>query len=802
MTTMAPARWAAVEATFPIEAEAAPRRPRRSALDSASPAQVVGALPGLPSWPARGKEVSRLRLATSRMLEWLDTLPGDGWQAKWQSAEQQFGSRWRDWSFAGVCATVRSVQHRKQELSRGLGCLIKLRVIKPSYPFLASYSPNQLFIEVRAQVSPELFARMEQSTRDRGVGEEHFRRALNLLTMLVIHLGVGLQDLTIADLLAFQLAAKRRSRDCTYQGSHVAWQMLVDIDVFPPGSTLRSAIYTGQLTSAQLVDKYGFVKGPVRDLLIRYFDERRTRIDYNTLRALAMMLVGQFWADIERHHPDLATIDLPRDVAQAWKDRVRAPRPGRETRNRWDVLMAVRAFYADIAEWALSDPSWAPWVSQSPVRRDEIEGSSKRGRTTAAMHQRIRERLPHLPRLVDSAEQWKSDRAALLATAAHTAVDAIVEHGGVTYRRIAPGEHRAARGQRPNHVVIENLADASWTNVSVAEDEAFWAWAVIETLRLTGVRIEELLELTQLAIVSHRLSDTGELVPLLQIVPSKTDVERLLLVTPELASVLAAIISRIRDSDGTVPLVARYDDYERVAGPQLPHLFQHHDGFQHRNGWRVDVLHHDLVRNLLTGALARSGITDAAGRPVRYTPHDFRRMFATEAVTGGLPIHIAAKVLGHADINTTQAYTAVYQEDLIRSYRTFVDQRRALRPSKEYREPTDSEWTEFQQHFSLRKVELGDCGRPYGTPCAHEHACVRCPMLRVDPRQRQRLIEIIRNLAERVKEAKANNWHGDVEGLTTSLNAAQNKIAHLDRAARNHPGPTVLGFPGSPNEHR
>jgi hypothetical protein len=99
-------------------------------------------------------------------------------------------------------------------------------------------------------------------------------------------------------------------------------------------------------------------------------------------------------------------------------------------------------------------------------------------------------------------------------------------------------------------------------------------------------------------------------------------------------------------------------------------------------------------------------------------------MFATDAVTGGLPIHIAAKVLGHANINTTQSYTAVYQDDLIRSYRAYVDRRRAIRPSDEYREPTEAEWAEFQQHFHLRKIELGDCGRPYGTPCAHEHVCL------------------------------------------------------------------------------
>ena len=69
-------------------------------------------------------------------------------------------------------------------------------------------------------------------------------------------------------------------------------------------------------------------------------------------------------------------------------------------------------------------------------------------------------------------------------------------------------------------------------------------------------------------------------------------------------------------------------------------------------------------------------------------------------------------------------------------------------------------------------------------------------MLRVDPRQRGRLIEIIRNLAQRIHEAKDNGWHGEAEGLTVSLQAAENKLTGLDRAGRNHPGPTPLGLPG------
>ena len=71
-------------------------------------------------------------------------------------------------------------------------------------------------------------------------------------------------------------------------------------------------------------------------------------------------------------------------------------------------------------------------------------------------------------------------------------------------------------------------------------------------------------------------------------------------------------------------------------------------------------------------------------------------------------------------------------------------------------------------------------------------------MLRVDPRQRQRLIEIIRSLAGRIDEAKASGWHGEVRGLTVSLHAAENKIAGLDRAMGRRPSPTLLGLSGMP----
>jgi hypothetical protein len=154
-------------------------------------------------------------------------------------------------------------------------------------------------------------------------------------------------------------------------------------------------------------------------------------------------------------------------------------------------------------------------------------------------------------------------------------------------------------------------------------------------------------------------------------------------------------------------------------------------------------------------------------------------------------VHITAKILGHESIATTQTYVAIYDQDVIDPHRAFIAGRRALRPSEEYREPTDSEWDEFLGHFAARKLELGTCGRANGTGCQHEHSCIRCPMLCPDPTQQSRLEEIIANLTERITEATEHGWLGDVDGLTTSLNAAKQKLTEMRRTATNLGMPTT-----------
>lgn len=104
------------------------------------------------------------------------------------------------------------------------------------------------------------------------------------------------------------------------------------------------------------------------------------------------------------------------------------------------------------------------------------------------------------------------------------------------------------------------------------------------------------------------------------------------------------------------------------------------------------------------------------------------------------------------------------------------------RPGEEYRDLTAQEWDEVLAHFELRKVALGTCGRDHGTPCAHENACVRCPLLRVDPDQMPRLQGIHANLVDRLEEAKQQGWLGEVAAIRTTLAAAAQKLEAISAA--------------------
>ncbi|HEX9176746.1 MAG TPA: site-specific integrase [Mycobacterium sp.] len=726
------------------------------------------------------------------LLDWLADQPGQTWQQRWIATGADADGRcWRQIP----AQWLREHGHPKEWLQywlfRALLAAIAADLIRPSLSWLvtAAFRRGTLLNVVSGYRDPDGFARLRAlCSADSDINAAAANRTTNRAALILAAKGGTLADITPGDVLAlFDVEADTHAT--SVGATHLFYRVLHALGGFgaEAPATLRELRAAGQRSPEELIDRYELVCQPIRNLLVDYLRERQPALDYTSLDALAHYLGGLFWSDLERHHPGISSLHLSAEVASAWKQRLRTitkvsrgadgktVRTTAERVNYRKCLTPVRAFYLDLACWAAEDPArWGPWVVPCPVGAEEVNQRRDKRRRKSRMDARTRERLPVLPVLVRDLDERRKTAAALLDAARRTEPGQQFSVAEQTLTRIRPGHSAAAK------IWVQEPQTGKRRDLGWEEDRAFWTFAAVEVLRSTGIRIEELTELSHHSLVQYRLPSTGEMVPLLQITPSKTDAERLLVVSPELAEVLSAIINRVRGATGAIPLVRAYDKAERNWSPPLPLLFQRRVGFEHR------AISSQAIRRMLTAAIDHTRLTDpAAGEPLRFTPHDFRRLFITDAVLNGVPPHIAQVIAGHRDINVTLGYKAVYPDEAIQSHLAFLARRRALRPTDEYRQPTDEEWQRFLGHFERRKVSIGTCGRAFGTPCIHEHACVRCALLWPDPAQRSRLVEICDNLQARIAEAEREGWLGEVEGLQVSLAGAKDKLAQLDRRSTN-----------------
>ncbi|MFF7237734.1 tyrosine-type recombinase/integrase [Streptomyces collinus] len=732
------------------------------------------------------------RRGAKNILRWLQDHSGDTWQQRWNAspAASSTGSQWNKlaagWTGYGA-ANANGI------LNSGLFALVCADVLRPSLRWQLTRASTNLRAVICQHRDPAGFTRLQQMVGAEAWSSHLGILAKNVLVKLVVAKGGGLADITVGDAVEY-LEAFRENRPGSY-GQSLFYSWLRDLGHLPPDApaTLRFLARTsGQVSVEQLVDRYNPQSKPIRDLLVEYLKERQPSMDYTSLEDASRTLVRNFWLQIERIQPGIDTLRLPPEVAAAWKQASRTKVERRrlpdgsvhetvtERANYGSLMMGVRGFYLDLAHWAVEEPErWGPWVAPCPVSDADASTSKHEKRLKAKMDQRTRERLPALSTVVRVArENWIEAREGMDALRA-APLGGQFTFRGSTYTR-----------QKQDSSTPFRAYDESGQRVhfGLIEERAFWAWATIEFLQHTGVRIEEMLEASHHSLIQYKLPTNGEVVPLLQVAPSKTDEERLLLVSPELADVLSTIIARVRDPrTGAVPMLPSYDVAEKIWNPPMPLLFQWTYG-----GQRTTVSR-NLIRRGINEVMERTGLTDSADQPLDFAPHDFRRIFITDAIRSGLPPHIAQVLAGHSDINTTMGYNAIYPADAIEAHRAFIARRRSLRPSEEYRTPTNEEWDAFLAHFEKRKLSLGTCARAFGTSCIHEHACVRCSLLRPEPSQRDRLIEIRDNLINRISEAQREGWLGEVEGLEISLAGAEDKLAQLDAALK--PMVIHLGLP-------
>ncbi|MFC8532072.1 tyrosine-type recombinase/integrase [Nocardia sp. NPDC057227] len=720
----------------------------------------------LPPSLSRLDPVTRYTRALQDWFDWIDTIPGATYQARWiASGADTDAATWLD---------ARSANHHERDrFARALEAMIVCGAIRPGYRFLLTLRSKRLWATWREEHETTVFAELARHAEE--LARSHWAVGATLLDFvrICIRTGKPLAALTVEDLLDYRAAVIEVKGPNNSISCASAYHCGRAAGLFTDGPAEFTAVLTAtQRSPAEIVNQYPITNPAMRILLREYLTERRPDMDYVSFSQLAHRLCQLFWCDIEAHHPDIADHRLDRAVIEAWKQRLMTLPDGALRKRPGEILLAVRCFYLDLNHWANDAPHrWAQWAAPSPVtRQDARVNPRERRRETARIHARTRELAPQLPKLIASTRRHLDHCTELLRLARATEPGASFTLDDHLYSR--PTE-RPGSARRP----ALRAEDESLLAPHSLEHQAFWCWAMVEVLRHTGIRIEELLELTHHSIQPYR-QPGGTIVPLLQIAPSKTDAERVIPAGPELASVLAQIIARITTTDGAIPIVIRHDEHERCWSEPMPYLFQY------RLAWRARAFNSTTLREYLATALTRAGFR------ARLTPHDFRRLFATDAVNGGLPVHIAAQLLGHHNLDTTMGYTAIYPDEVFTRYQQFLTRRRAERPTEEYRTPTTAELAGFASHFGARRIELGNCVRPYSTPCVHEHACLRCPFQQIDPDQLPRLEQIRADITVRIDTARTRQWLGDIDQLSTTLTHLDAKRDQLLTLLA-HPGPAL-----------
>ncbi|MFE2912434.1 tyrosine-type recombinase/integrase [Kitasatospora indigofera] len=760
-------------------------------------ADLASAVPSSTSVSAARKR----RAGVHILFEHLETFPGTTWQDRWEA------SGFNDEDALPVNTLGRSGgTHDGHFVTSALRMAFAARIIRPS---ISGFRANRFVTYPEdfrvVQKDPRLDEYFAAADARRTFSEVHRHRAKFDLACALTTQGIDLADLTPSALLHYSLESKRLGvahggNDTSRFAALGAWEILHGIGHFPPGTppTLRTFIYAGQRTVEELVDLYDIRKADVRQLLIDYLTRRRADTDYGTLQNLARNLAGLFWNIVEEIEPGQRDLNLGQELYDQWRAEIQYWRKNGETdrtRRRTDVtsiLLAVRGLYMDLHSWAVAEPQrWARWVAPCPILPRDLKGFGKRRReTNRRMADRTRVRQPLLPVLVRHVEDRHEHLAGLLETARLVPLGEAFTHHGQRYSRTDSREdRRLAKLLADPAVRVVDPATGESLNLTLAEDSAFWEWAAVEVLRHSGIRVEELVELTHLSIRQYERPN-GEVIALLVVAPSKSERERVIPMSAELFHVVAQIVRRLTRGGRPIMVVSRYDTHEKTLSEPMPFLFQR------QLGTVLGVMSPSTVLSMIGRSCEEIAGTTPAFDGTKFTPHDFRRLFATEIVNGGLPIHIGAALLGHLNLQTTQGYVAVFAEDVVKSFQEFLNHRRTLRPEEEYVDVTPEEWAEFEEHFDRRKVELGNCARPYGSPCQHEHACIRCPVLQVNPKMLPRLAEIEKDLLLRRKRAEEEQWLGEIEGIDLTLTFVRTKQADAARLTRRTTS-VSLGMPGT-----
>jgi len=432
-----------------------------------------------------------------------------------------------------------------------------------------------------------------------------------------------------------------------------------------------------------------------RPVVVAYLHAYQDRVSdkYLTIRSKARSL-AYFFDYLNETHPEVtSTAEVLPDQARGFVEwalpKARAvqrdvARKGDQDRTTsYDWFVDVRSFFADLCHWGTESGSplaqYAP--STVPLTRHDLRRGgfgAARARTQARMTATVMDLTREIPNIRAHALQvWTETTSQLKAH---------------------PGDR---------HLVT-------------AERRTFWDWAFLELLLTSGLRVEEACQLTTLDVLKRHLP-SGQAYYLLHVKPSKFDRARVIPIGDGLGNVIAEIITHIKNLYGTdaVPFCDRRDMANKQALPRAPYLIQ---GRSHPSAVTAQT-----IRTRLRYLSLAAGATHADGTPLHLTPHDCRRVFATEHLNSNTPVHVIASLLGHAGLDTVMIYAKLYPDTLVEGYRNAMrGLYGAVYNPDQLRDPSSDDWAAFTASCNLRDMGTHVCALPTGEHCSRGLVCLGC----------------------------------------------------------------------------
>lgn len=628
---------------------------------------------------------------------WLSQHAGQTWQERWVAAdgdanvETVFGQWQAQHSEPDTPAWGTFAPRHSRH---GLGTLVELGLLRPGPGYMLRRNSKIAHKQVLARNLEEIERIISVSARVASVSADTAWSAKYALAAMIATTGKPLREIGVEDWLN---AERTRSdllkpyREWTKvektrraDGHHMRRPprgMVTDNTIFTLHWAYAAAVRAGAITpdphppagmtsipvtlnvakskprtiEAIIETHEDVLRGRIYDFVLRVLNEWYSGHDYQTRRQVVGN-VALFLRAIQAVHPGHESLRVPRASAAPVVEFLTTrtdrfdPDIQKERMSLPSVLSTVRRFY-ELAQMTVEDdPDFADLIGPFPIPRQTVSMLSAKysKQRRSRLHAQIRDRITSLDDIVPAAEWLASEAQQLLRRAEAAPPGGTFAHGNSDYLRHDTATHPDSPSQLLT-ITIEGGKRPS--DVRAFTHRAVRTRALVTTLRHTGVRIEEAVEIAQDDLGFAQID--GANVPCLTVGPAKTDTVRTIALHRDAIEALVDLVRSHNRLFGEVPIATRKDHYERMSLPPRRYLFQS----LHEGSFLVPA--HEAFLTAIKSFIADyNTMAHATGKPTLkpMRPHDFRRIFATDLLDKEVPIESVRHLLGHTNIATTAIY--------------------------------------------------------------------------------------------------------------------------------------------------